>query len=143
MSQSQKHKIMIVGAGIAGLTAALCLRQSGHDVTILEQASALQDIGAGIQLSPNALHVLNAIGIGDRLATKADIPAELSIRDFKSGTPLLTQKMGSSFNHRYGASYWHCHRADLIETLFNATQKSESRFYSTKKPKAMKKPRDN
>ena len=95
MSQSQKHKIMIVGAGIAGLTAALCLRQSGHDVTILEQASALQDIGAGIQLSPNALHVLNAIGIGDRLATKADIPAELSIRYFKSGTPLLTQKMGS------------------------------------------------
>lgn len=124
MSQSQKHKIMIVGAGIAGLTAALCLRQSGHDVTILEQASALQDIGAGIQLSPNALHVLNAIGIGDRLATKADIPAELSIRYFKSGTPLLTQKMGSSFNHRYGASYWHCHRADLIETLFNATQKA-------------------
>ena len=71
MSQSQKHKIMIVGAGIAGLTAALCLRQSGHDVTILEQASALQDIGAGIQLSPNALHVLNAIGIGDKLACVA------------------------------------------------------------------------
>ena len=56
VSQSQKHKIMIVGAGIAGLTAALCLRQSGHDVIILEQASALQNIGAGIQLSPNALH---------------------------------------------------------------------------------------
>ena len=133
VSQSQKHKIMIVGAGIAGLTAALCLRQSGHDVTILEQAPALQDIGAGIQLSPNALHVLNAIGIGDRLASIADIPAELSIRDFKSGTPLLTQKMGSTFNKRYGASYWHCHRADLIKTLFNATQEAGVQILFNKK----------
>ena len=124
MSQSQKHKIIIVGAGIAGLTSALCLRQAGHDVTILEQASALEDIGAGIQLSPNALHVLNVIGVSDTLASKADIPSELSIRDFKSGTPFLTQKMGSRFSHRYGTSYWHCHRADLIETLFNATQES-------------------
>ena len=68
--------------------------------------------------------MLNAIGIGDKLASKADIPTELSIRDFKSGTPLLTQKIGSRFSRRYGASYWHCHRADLIETLFNATQEA-------------------
>lgn len=124
MSQSQKHKIIIVGAGIAGLTSALCLRQAGHDVTILEQASALEDIGAGIQLSPNALYVLNVLGISDTLASKADIPSELSIRDFKSGIRLLNQKMGSTFYHRYGASYWHCHRADLIEALFTSSQKA-------------------
>ncbi len=124
MSKSDSQKIIIVGAGIAGLTAALCLRQTGRDITVLEQAPALQDIGAGIQLSPNALHVLNAINVSDRLEAKADTPTEVSIRDFKSGTPLLTQKMGATFNRRYGAGYWHCHRADLIEALSNAAQEA-------------------
>ena len=124
MSKSDSQKIIIVGAGVAGLTAALCLRKSGHDATVLEQAPALQDIGAGIQLSPNALHVLNAIGVCDKLESKADIPTEVSIRDFKSGTPLLTQTMGAAFDRRYGAGYWHCHRADLIEALFNAAQEA-------------------
>ena len=125
MSKSDNHKIIIVGAGVAGLTAALCLRQSGHDVTVLEQAAALQDIGAGIQLSPNALHVLNAVGVSDQLEPKVDIPTEVSIRDFKSSTPLLTQTMGAAFNRRYGAGYWHCHRADLIEVLFNTAQEAD------------------
>lgn len=124
MSKSDSQKIIIVGAGVAGLTAALCLRQTGLDIIVLEQAPALQDIGAGIQLSPNSLHVLNAIGVCDRLESKADIPTEVSIRDFKSGTPLLTQKMGAAFTRRYGAGYWHCHRADLIEALFNAAQEA-------------------
>lgn len=124
MSKSDSQKIIIVGAGIAGLTAALCLRRTGLDIIVFEQAPALQDIGAGIQLSPNALHVLNAIGVCDRLESKADIPTEVSIRDFKSGTPLLTQKMGAAFTSRYGAGYWHCHRADLIEALFNGAQEA-------------------
>ena len=133
MSKSDSQKIIIVGAGVAGLTSALCLRKSGHDVTVLEQAPALQDIGAGIQLSPNALHVLNAIDVCHKLESKADTPTEVSIRDFKSGTPLLTQTMGGAFTRRYGAGYWHCHRADLIEALFNAAKEAGIQILFNKK----------
>ena len=60
MSVLSKQKIIIAGAGLGGLTAAACLIQDGHDVQIYEQAPQLGEIGAGIQLSANAMHVLNS-----------------------------------------------------------------------------------
>ena len=92
VSQSQKHKIMIVGAGIAG-SSSTCLRQSGHDVTILEQASATRYWHLGFAQSQR-ITCAERDGIGDRLASKADIPTELSIRDFKSEHPCSPKKWG-------------------------------------------------
>lgn len=60
-------KILIAGAGLGGLTAALCLRQAGHEISVFESASALGEIGAGIQLGGNAVRVLDSLGLRDRL----------------------------------------------------------------------------
>ena len=61
-----RHRILIAGAGIGGLTAGASLLQAGHDVTIFEQASELSEIGAGLQISANATHVLHHLGLGAR-----------------------------------------------------------------------------
>ena len=63
-----KHRILIAGAGIGGLTAGASLLQAGHDVTIFEQASELSEVGAGLQISANATHVLHHLGLGVPLA---------------------------------------------------------------------------
>ena len=62
------RKILIAGAGIGGLTAASCLMKAGYDVEVYEQAPELSEIGAGIQLSANAMHVLNSLGLGKAIA---------------------------------------------------------------------------
>ena len=91
MSKSDSQKIIIVGAGVAGLTAALCLCKSGHDVTVLEQAPALQDIGAGIQLSPNAATGGNDIVVLDDAQPIAVIPAVES-RSIRSARPSMLEQ---------------------------------------------------
>ena len=60
----EKFKIIISGAGLGGLAAAACLLMDGHDVDVYEQAPELGEVGAGIQISANAMHVLNYIGVG-------------------------------------------------------------------------------
>ena len=61
-------RILIAGAGIAGLAAALALTRKGHEVQLIEQAAALEEVGAGLQLGPNAIRVLDALGVGDAVA---------------------------------------------------------------------------
>ena len=72
--------VMIAGAGIGGLTAALAIAQAGFRVAIYEQAERLEEAGAGIQLSPNASRVLLALGLGDRLRPHLVAPEELIVR---------------------------------------------------------------
>src|SRR5258706_14235372 len=78
-------KIVIAGAGIGGLTAAAALLRKGFDVTILEQAQALKEIGAGVQLSPNATRVLYQIGVGDALEGLACEPLGKRVRLWNTG----------------------------------------------------------
>jgi salicylate hydroxylase len=110
-------KILIAGGGIAGLTAALCLIDAGHNVELFERADTLGDIGAGIQISPNGMKVLTRLGLKPALDRIAFAPEALEMRMGKSGTRLFAIPMRDEAQRRFGASYYHIHRADLIAVL--------------------------
>lgn len=117
---TSSRTILIAGAGIGGLTAALTLTRAGYRVVIAEQANTLSDVGAGIQLSPNATRILQSLGVADRLAANAVVPDGLSIRSARSGTELVFMPIGAAMEFRYGAPYWMVHRADLQAALADA-----------------------
>ncbi len=107
-------KALVVGAGIGGLTAALCLLQRGIDVQVLEKASILGEVGAGIQLPPNAMKVFNALGVSDALSARAFTPNAVEARNGEDGRKIFTIPIDSK---RWGAPYRTIHRADYIDVL--------------------------
>jgi salicylate hydroxylase len=109
-----------VGGGIGGLVAALALAAKGVRVTVLEQASELGEIGAGIQLSPNATRVLFALGLEKALAAIAFRPEAVAARTWKRGAVISRVPLGDSVLRDFGTPYFHVHRADLIEVLARA-----------------------
>jgi salicylate hydroxylase len=112
--------ILIAGAGIGGLTAALALAQRGIGVRLFDQAEKLEEAGAGIQLSPNATRVLIALGLADRLEPAIVEPAAIHLRSGHSGRKIATLPLGATLSARYGAPYWVIHRADLQKVLLEA-----------------------
>ena len=114
-------RIAIAGAGIAGLTSAIALAQRGFDVQVFEQAPALEEIGAGIQLSPNAMAVLNSLRVTPFLRG-AVAPDAIEIRDAVHGWRLARIPLGSVAESRYGAPYCLIHRADLQAALLAAAR---------------------
>jgi len=115
------RNIIIAGAGIGGLTAALLLARSGFRVVILEQARRLEETGAGIQLSPNATRILVAAGLRERLSADAAIPSAIAIKT-AAGSNLTRIPLGATAEQRYGAPYWSIHRADLQGALVEAVR---------------------
>src|SRR5690606_20488498 len=97
----ERPVIVIVGAGIAGLTAALTVADAGFDVALVERSAELLEIGAGIQLSPNAGRVLASLGIDDAVAAAATVPDAIVVRDGGSGRT-LTSLTTAAFGRRYG-----------------------------------------
>ena len=112
--------VMIAGAGIGGLTAALALARTGLRVAIYEQAGRLEEAGAGIQLSPNASRVLLDLGLGELLRPHLVTPEGLVVRSVPSGRVLARAPLGTAIALRYGAPYWVIHRADLQAALLEA-----------------------
>ena len=106
-------RILIAGAGIGGLAAALALLQRGHEVALFEQAADLGEVGAGLQLSPNAMRVLDALGLGDGVAGIAFEPESAELRLGRSGRLIFSIPLGHQAVARYGARYVHVHRGDL------------------------------
>ncbi len=110
-------KIVIVGAGIAGSALALALEQLGLDYELLEQASAFEEVGAGIQLSPNGVFVLEKLGLKSQLAAFCTAPEEHRYSVWNTGETILTTPLMPKVLNAYGYAYYHAHRADLIEAL--------------------------
>ncbi|AWM08367.1 FAD-dependent monooxygenase [Bradyrhizobium symbiodeficiens] len=112
--------IVIAGAGIGGLTAALALAARGFRIVVLEKAERLEEVGAGLQLSPNASRVLVALGLTERLKLRAVVPEAVSIMSARAGGELLRMPLGEAASARAGAPYWVVHRADLQSALAGA-----------------------
>jgi salicylate hydroxylase len=112
-------KILIAGAGIGGLTAASCLMKAGYDVEIYEQAPELSEIGAGIQLSANAMHVLNHLGLGDAIGKLSVRPAAYVFRLHDTGEIIGQFPLAEEHERLNGAPYNQLHRADLHDVLLD------------------------
>lgn len=113
-------QLVIVGGGIGGLAAALALGRSGHRVDVLEQAPRFAEFGAGIQLGPNAVRRLRALGVEEALQAVAARPTRLCIRSAHSGQELARMAFDAARTRRYGAPYLCVHRADLHALLLTA-----------------------
>jgi salicylate hydroxylase len=106
-------KVAIIGAGIGGLAAALALRRRGIEVAVHERAPALSEIGAGLNLSPNALKAFRALGIEDAAAAVGYQADYQVIRSWRSGRVLTRLQRSGSIAERFGAAFLTIHRADL------------------------------
>jgi len=113
-------KALIGGAGIGGLTAALCLQKAGWDVEIFEKTAQIVEVGAGLQLGPNAMRVVSALGLTDTVTGVGYQPSSLEMREGKSGRSIMSLPLGSRAIKRWGAPYVQIHRADLLAILLDA-----------------------
>jgi salicylate hydroxylase len=118
----RSRTVLIAGAGIGGLTASLALAAKGFRVVVLEQAPRLEETGAGIQLSPNAVRVLRALGLAERLAPFVVAPENIRIMSARRAREIVRLPLGQEAEARYGAPYWVIHRADLQAVLLAAVR---------------------
>ena len=109
--------IIVAGAGIGGLTAALSLAAKGFRVIVLEKAERLEEAGAGLQLSPNASRILVDLGLRPRLSPRAVTPEAVNIMSARAGGEIARLPLGEAASLRAGAPYWVMHRADLQGAL--------------------------
>jgi salicylate hydroxylase len=114
--------IVIVGAGIGGLTAAAALLKGGHRVRVFEQAAQLGEVGAGIQMSANAVKVLDSLGLRAAFEPTAVRPKAFEFRRFDSGELLHRLPLGEQHEQRHGAPYFQIHRSDLHASLQHAVR---------------------
>lgn len=115
-------QVIVTGGGIGGLSAALALGRAGAEVRLFEQAEAFNEVGAGVQLGPNATRLLHSWGLGQALASVAAFPNKLQVRSAITGQTLGELPLGDAMQTRYGAPYATVHRADLHALLLRAVQ---------------------
>ncbi|ARP82239.1 monooxygenase [Bordetella genomosp. 8] len=120
-------RILIAGAGLGGLTAALALLRRGFNVRVLEQATELRELGAGIQLSANANRALFQLGLGDALGRVASTASGKRIRLWNSGQTWPLFDLGAESIGRYGYPYLTLYRADLHAVLVDAVRALDPR----------------
>ena len=108
---------LIAGAGIGGVAAAIALARAGLRVTVLERVPLIEEVGAGLQLSPNATRVLERFGVLGRIQDVATEPEALRIRRGRDGATLVRMPLGPLARLRWGAPHLVIHRADLLRAL--------------------------
>lgn len=116
--------ILIAGAGIGGLAAAQALLQQGFAVTVLEQASVLTELGAGVQISANGARALFALGLAEALQKVWSEPTGKEVRLWDTGRTWKLFDLGAVSRERYGAPYFMVHRADLHRCLYDTVLQS-------------------
>ena len=115
-------RVAIAGAGLAGLTLALALLRRGFAVQVFEQAPVLGDVGAGLQLSPNATRCLHALGLAPALERVASAPRGKQVRLWNTGQRWKLFDLGVAAVAEYGFPYLTLHRADLHAVLVDAVR---------------------
>ena len=118
-------RILIAGAGIGGLTAALALLRSGIDVEVYEQAPELKEVGAGVQLAANGTRVLYALGVGDELKALSCEAQGKEIRHWQTGETWKLFDLGPASIERYGFPYFTVYRPDLLDVLARAVRRAK------------------
>ena len=124
-------RIAVVGAGIGGLTATAFLLRDGHDVHVFESASSLGDVGAGIQVSPNGVRILDDLGALDDLNRIGVRPSRIVIRRWDDDRELNVMPLGETAEERWGHPYFNVYRPDLISLL--AALSDEATFHYASK----------
>ncbi|KIM92686.1 hypothetical protein OIDMADRAFT_139218 [Oidiodendron maius Zn] len=117
MPSSFSVDVVIVGAGLGGLAAAIAITRAGHRVTIVERAPELGEVGAGIQVPPNSARILDRWGILSKLRITAMQPEHIAIRSYRDGSMLSLQKLRPLMDEIYGSPYLHVHRATFHKIL--------------------------
>ncbi len=116
------QQALIVGGGIGGLAAATACSRAGWRVRLYERAPQFSELGAGIQLAPNATRIISLWGLGQALANVAAFPQRLLVRSARDGAQLAELPLGAAMTQRYGAPYATVHRADLQGLLLDAAR---------------------
>src|SRR5258706_9986674 len=119
-SSRNKQPVIIAGGGIGGLAAALALARKGFKSIVLEQAPQFGEIGAGIQLAPNAWHALDALGVGALVKREAVFIEHLLMFDGVSGEKIIDIPLDKRFAKRFGNPYAVTHRADIHGSLLDS-----------------------
>ncbi len=122
VAQGAAGHALVAGGGIGGMTAALCLARVGYEATVFEQAPEFGEVGAGIQLSPNASRVLHHLGLAQELEARGFLPDGTEFRHWRTGRLIVGAPLGAAVREAYGFPYYHIHRGDLLRILVEAAQ---------------------
>jgi 2-polyprenyl-6-methoxyphenol hydroxylase-like FAD-dependent oxidoreductase len=125
--------ILVLGGGIGGVATALSMARRGRRVLVLEKAPDLTEIGAGLQLAPNAMRILDRLGVLEQIRGVAVFPQTLTLLDIVTAKRLKTVDLGPAFTTRYGHPYIVMHRSDLLTILVEACRDSGLVSFETSK----------
>ena len=117
---SCRHHVIVIGAGIGGLSTALALQRQGLRVSVYEQAPALKEVGAGLVMTPNAIHGLNFLGVGGDVTASSNLSRGHQYRHYRTGKVLRRRPAADTYAASYGAGVYYVHRADLHSALLAA-----------------------
>jgi 2-polyprenyl-6-methoxyphenol hydroxylase-like FAD-dependent oxidoreductase len=117
-------EVLVIGGGMTGLASALALSRNGASVTVVERAREFGEVGAGLQMAPNATRILQRWGLLEKARAIGVQPRHLIFRDAISGEELTRQTLGGEFEKRYGAPYIVIHRSDLHRILLDACREA-------------------